>query len=351
MSMDREAYRLANEIKTEFHAKGDFLAECPGEEEMKHYKSKILHEIKKEKRDKRLRRGLAAAACAAVALAVGSTVFGEEVYAALQQMKWSMSSALGLTEDLAGYSEVIHTSLTDHGYVLTLQEVVVAEEKLVTNYTLAREDGSPLEDLEIPGETVYINGKRVNSGGSGSAEFLDELHTVMGVVCSQDIELDSGIDLSEENEFCLAFEQADAKNGKTGAWEFVFTADGAALMADTRRIAVGKTFELPDGVTLTIQEITFNALEQRITYELSDSTRWMPMIWATASDGEQVKFGVRSQSAGAGYMTNEEIIEDGRIREDAKAVTLTLYAQNVPESGGNIAEEYMQIGDPILVEL
>ncbi len=54
MSMNREAYRLANEIKTLLHAEGDFLSECPGEEEMKHYKSEILKEVKKEKKKRTL---------------------------------------------------------------------------------------------------------------------------------------------------------------------------------------------------------------------------------------------------------------------------------------------------------
>lgn len=351
MSMDREAYRLANEIKTELYADGDFLAQCPGEEEMKHYKSEILKEMKSEKKARMFRRGVAAAACAALMLTVGGTFFGEEVHAALQQVKWSLSSALGLSGDLAKYSEVLHTSVTKDGYVLTLQEVIVSGNTLVTNYTFAREDGAPLGAVDAPSETVYINGKRTNSGGWGQEEFLDEEQTVKGVVCSQVLELAKGIDLTGENEFRLVFDGLDANDHRMGTWEFTFTADGAALQADTKRITLGKTFELPDGVSLTLGELTLNELEQRITFEVSGDTRWMPMVRAKDSDGKQVEFGMRSQSGWSGFMTNEEIIEDGRLSGGAKRVKITLYAQEVPKSSGKLAEEYVQIGEPFEVEL
>ena len=48
--MNREAYRLANQIKTDFLADGDCLMEGLKKKEMGRYKAAILTEIKKEKR-------------------------------------------------------------------------------------------------------------------------------------------------------------------------------------------------------------------------------------------------------------------------------------------------------------
>ena len=50
--MNREAYKLANEIKTELGASRDSLAECPSDVEMKRYKNSVLNEIRNEKKKK-----------------------------------------------------------------------------------------------------------------------------------------------------------------------------------------------------------------------------------------------------------------------------------------------------------
>lgn len=181
--MNREAYRLANEIKTELEADRDCLIDSLTDTDMQKYHSRILGEIKKEKRAaKRHFSKMAIAACAAIAILATTVVFSEDVHAAIQQIRWSISNALGISSDLADYSEVINTSVSDKGYVITLQEAVVSEEKLVVNYTVQQESGQPLDEILIVDGELLINGKHVSPGSSGSAGFLDEDQTVLGVV-------------------------------------------------------------------------------------------------------------------------------------------------------------------------
>ena len=75
------------------------------------------------------------------------------------------------------------------------------------------------------------------------------------------------------------------------------------------------------------------------------------MIKAEDSDGNHVEFGMRQEDRNGGYMVNQEIIDDGRIGGYAKSVKLTLYAQKLPESSGQVTEEYVQIGELFEVEL
>ena len=51
--MNREAYELANRIKTELGTDGDILLESPGNFKMKKYKNNMLQEIKREKQAKK----------------------------------------------------------------------------------------------------------------------------------------------------------------------------------------------------------------------------------------------------------------------------------------------------------
>ena len=191
--MNREAYRLANEIRTDFQADGDWLMERPEDLDMKTYEANALQEIRKEKRKARRTFGkMTVAACAAVTLLTGTVVFRQEVHAAIEQITWSLENALGLSGDLADYRDVIHTSVADKGYVVTLQEAVVSEEKLTVNYTVQREDGQPMEKYLTPMEILYVNGKQPGGGAGGNSSFLDETQTVLGVEMSYDI---PGVDL------------------------------------------------------------------------------------------------------------------------------------------------------------
>lgn len=349
MSMNREAYKLANEIKTELGAYGEYLEEGLSDIEIKRYKNNILNEIKKKKhgRSNTFRRA-SVAACAALMLTAGTVAFGDEVHAAIKEFVWSISSALGISKDLADYKEAVNTSVTDKGYMITLQEAVVSEEKLVINYTLQREDGQPMDKYLTPNGILYINGKAMTGGAGGNSVFLDEDQKILGIVAGYEV---SSVDLSGENEFRIAFEQLGLADGVKGKWEFAFTANGADLIADTRRTEIGKVFELPDGVTVTLKELTINDLEQRITYDISGPTNYVLMVKAEDVKGNQVEFGVRSQDSKSGYMQNEEAIDDRRLDADTNTVTMILYAVELSEENGQISDDCVQVGEAFQLEI
>ncbi len=350
MSMNREAYRLANEIGAELGADRDCLIDNLEDMDMKKYQTAVLDEIRKEKRRKKSGyQGLAVAACAALMVLVGTAAFGDQVHAAIQQISWSIGSALGISADLSDYREVVNTSVSDKGYVVTLQEAVVSEGTLVTNYTVQREDGQPLTWDQIPDGCLYINGEMLSPGGSGSADYLDEEEKVIGIV--ESYQIPDGVDLSQDTAFRLSFGRIGYENSVKGKWEFAFTANGADLIAGTRRVELGKEFELPDGVKVTLDEFTCNDLEQRITFSKSGGTRYLLMVTAKNQEGKQVEFGVRSSDEKSGYMQNEEILYDGRMDDtEGNVWTMTLYAVELPEGNGRISDDYVQVGESFVLE-
>ena len=135
-----------------------------------------------------------------------------------------------------------------------------------------------------------------------------------------------------------------------GEWNFAFRADGADLIADTKRVAIGKTFELPNGGEITLEEFTANELEQRISYTLSDGSDYLYKVEAEDSVGNRVEFGVRIQDKETGHMQNEEIIDDGRIDENAESVPMTLYAVEMPKESGQMSQDYVQVGEPFEIK-
>ena len=350
--MRKEAYTLANEIGAKWEFDISYQKERLETEDIEKYKKAVTEKIQMENKSKgrkALRRMVAAAACMA-ALIFSTAVFGEKVHAAIERISWNIGSALGLSGDLAAYSSVVHTSVTDSGYVITLQEVVVAEKKLVANYTLQREDGEPMEKIYVPVGNLSINGKTSLGGSSGGGQFLNEEHTITGIEMSYDIIDD--VDLTQENSYQLKFEEIDIGSIK-GKWNFQFTADGADLIADTLRIPLQKEFIIEDGVSIVLEELTLNELEQRIFYHIEGSSEYMVMVQVEDSAGRQIEFSTSRFDgiSGNGYMQNVEVIEDGRIAEDAESVTFTLYVKNIPQESVQMTHDYVQVGEPFTVDI
>ena len=358
--MNREAYELANRIKTELGTDEDYLKERPGDVEMKRYKNHILQEIEKEKQTKKRNfRGATAAACAAVMLLAGTVFFGDEVHAMVKQISWSIGNALGISSDLADYREVVNTSITDEEYVVTLQEAVATEEKLIISYTVQREDGETLEELMdpsggmsmengiYPSTDLYINGKKVPSAIIGGYRFINDEETAVGGEAQF---LISDIDLSQENEYEIAFYR-DRWNFAVEVGKFEFKADGTDLIADTVRTVIDREFKLPDGVTVTLKEFATNDLEQRISYEFSGSTEYILKVKAVDSAGKQVDFGTRRQGNGSGYMQNGTYTDDDRLDDSVESATMTLYAAELPKESGKMSDDYVQIGESFELEL
>ena len=350
--MKKEAYRLANEIGTKWEMDTGAQAGRLGKREAEKYKEAVISSIRadgKKKRKKVSHKVMTAAACMA-AFICGAALFGEEVHAAIEQISWGIGNALGLSKDLAEYSSVVHTSVTDKGYVITLQEVVAAEGKLVVNYTLQKEDGRAMEQILVPVGNLSINGETIYGGSSGSGGFLNEEHTVTGIAMSYDVD---NIDMAQENNYRLTFHEIDVEGDIKGKWEFRFSADGTDLITDTDCISLQKEFVIADGISIVLEELTLNELEQRISYHIEGSSEYMVMVQAKDSTGRQVEFSTRrfDGRTGNGYMQNEEIIEDGRIAEDAESVTLTLYVVKMPEESGQMSHDYAQIGESFEVFL
>lgn len=353
--MNREAYKLANrftdKIETEPGAGEDFQTARLDDVEMQKYKNRIVQEIKKEKKARRNTFRKTAAACAMLVLLLGVTVFGDEVHAAVKQISWNLSNALSLSGDLADYSEVVNTSVKRKGYIVTLHEALTTEEKLMVNFTVERADGGSMEEMPEMGiENVYINGKIVERARSWSFQFLDAEHKILGVVGECYI---SGTDISQENDYVIEITRRESIANVSyvcGQWDFSFKASGEDLSADTKRTAIGKTFTLPDGVQVMLKEFTTNKLEQIIYYELSANSDYRLDVNAVDSAGKRAKFGTRVQSEEGGYMQNERMVDDGRLDEEADAVTMTLYAEKIlwedsQDSG------YVQVGEPFTVEI
>ncbi|MDE6386683.1 MAG: DUF4179 domain-containing protein [Lachnospiraceae bacterium] len=366
--MNKELYQLANNLTSDYED-SNHQPEPLTSLEIKKYSQNILNHIHSKEKQRsphrhiadrhktrtshRFARYVVAAACTALLLSV--TVFSSDVHAAIEHIRWSLSSALGLSGNLADYRDIINTSVTDNGYIITLQEAVATEEKLVINYTIQREDGQSMGEIPmLPSfDSLYINGKHIIGGVSGGGGFIDDEHTVIGISRSFDI---FGIDTAVENTYQLKLDSLDDMNTNStikGNWDFSFTADGSDLIADTKTVSINKSFTVADGVTVTLEELSLNELEQRIVYHMEGSDDYLFQLTAVDNTGRQVEFDTKifQSTNGTGYMQNQEYLYDGRINNDSESIMLTLFAVEMPKESGQMSDDYYQIGEPFELKL
>lgn len=352
--MNREYYKLANAIDSSGvkllrpHEQSDRGAgnKC---------RQDVLTVIRSEKNKRKRKHLMMTAACLAV-IAVVTGIFHNEVQAAIERIRYSLSMALG--KDVSDYSEDILASISKEGYIVTLQETIAAREELFISYTVQREDGRPIaaEDWTTMEAILFINGKRADGGSGGSFMHLDQEQTVLG--CEIVFRL-LDTDLARNNTYELKFK--DLTDRRKESWDFTFEADGSELHAQTVSMPLETAYTLPDGSTLTLDELFINGFGEQITFHTSKEGLSMEFELRAYDDkGREAKFTITSFGTNKGVLENiydregpmEDSMRESGIGSDSKTLTAAVYAYELPKEGGQIRTDDAQpIGETVTWDL
>lgn len=357
--MNKDFYMLANEIADPMDGTDNaasFFQKQPDDAVTEQYRNHMLAAIRQEKAQKRRRRLPAAAACILLMAAV-TGLFHNEVQAAIEKIHVTLSTVFSPESRMSHYTEIIHTSVSSGDYVITLEEAIAAPEKLYVRFTTQREDGQPMTDadnsLSLYSE-LLIDGQSVCAGSGSSWGFDSERRTVRRE--STDYLL-SGFDLSGEHSYELRL--SDQNQLHEGEWVFQFKADGSEIYADTKTMALGTRYTLPDGSEITLDELSLNELEQKITFHISADAMYYQdfELHAVDEQGRMTKFDCGSFGNGRGYLKNSFVPQKDApvltwVAEDAQQLTVTFYIIDMPEIDGLNPDDYMQqIGETAVWDL
>lgn len=159
----------------------------------------------------------------------------QNVYAQSRQIMESLSTLLGVEEDLSPYSTVVGKSVSKNGITVTLNEVILDGHSLIISYKTKIKDNATLKNLnikritELPIDTdVTIGGQNiVNSIGSNSTP-IDKLTSIS----ESEIQLNDSSVLSDKSNFTINFYTLDKSNTTIG--KLKFAASGKELNAKTK---------------------------------------------------------------------------------------------------------------------
>lgn len=330
--MKQEYYKLANRLNLWEESGYDYEGRLDEASQQK-YRDSALASIRRERKARRKKRFTAAAACLVL---LSALAFNSEVQATVANSLGSIRAFLGIQSDFSKYTKTINTSVSNNGYLATLKEVVVADEKVAVSYTLQRENGRPFPCTRTLATALYVDGQEIYAG-TGFTEPLDKEKKIQGTEMTFNV---LNLDLSKERDYQLKV--SDYSGGK---WEFSFKADGAELHADTKRIEIGQKFSFPDGSQLTLFDLTSNAFEQRVNYYKSYSTKYYDVkLNITDDQGRNIYFDDLWYGKSDSYLSNDGLNGSGYLSKSAKTATAEVLAVEFDESEGKIGD-WIKIGE------
>lgn len=344
--MKQELYKLANALG----APGDTDAEQGAVIDIsttKKYKQDVLAAIRRKKYQEKRKRALAMAACLAV-MATATAVFHKEVQAAIEQFRYSLSVVLG--KDMSYYSNTVHTSVSNAGYKITLEDAIIAEEELLVSYTIQRENGGKVRQGGSITGKLTVNGKHAAESSGSSGGYLDQEQKIYGCQTTYRI---PGVDLSGKNRYKLEFQ--DNSQNINGKWKIQFEAYGSELFAETKTVKVKAAFQLPGKNKLILDQLSLNELAHRVTFHTAK--KWLKQdieLRAVDDQGTKMKFSMKEFVNGKGFFENGYLVEDGEpkrnwIAKDAKKITIKVYIGGISETDGT--DGWKQVGDALVLDL
>lgn len=273
-----------------------------------------------------------------------TTNIGSIVWAHTNMIVYDIKTYLGLEGNLDEYKTVVNEAQTLNGITVKLNEVILDDNQLILSTTY--KSNKKLDEMGIIFTTnIYVNGRNICDGASGSSEKIDEFTEV-------EVTYNDLIDtLKGDLDIKLVFSDP-LINGKTikGDWIFAFKTNGDELALDTKKVLLNNTFELENNQKIILEKYTSNNLGQKIYFSKDPKNTDYDMILKGYDDlGNKVEFIYWRARDNKGIFKINTL--DRNLSKKAKALYLTLYAVEFPEGNGRLSNDFKKVGEEFKIDL
>lgn len=284
------------------------------------------------------RKKYVAAAAAFVLILGGSCApVRQNVYAQSQQIMESLSTLLGVQEDLSSYSTMIGKSVSKKGITVTLNEVILDGHSLIISYKTKVKDNTTLKNLNIKHITELPIDIDVTIGGQNIVESLGSNSTPIDKLTSIsecEIQLNDSSVLSEKSNFTINFCTLDKSNTSIG--KLKFAASGRELNAKTKNVALNQSFTLPDKTKISLKNYRSNIVDQKIIFTVSPNNAGLSgdiLLKGKDNLGNPVEFFLGESDGTSGTFRVDKSV--GSISPKATSLTLTPYCADYSNLSSN----------------
>lgn len=297
-----------------------------------------------KRKNRKFKKGLISAAALALVLMGGTYIFGGSVVASVKLAMFDIENYLKINKDIQDYKTIIGKAISNDGITIQLNEVILDGDDIIVSTTLKSENSLGELGINTCGH-LYIDGKEASIGAGGSSRLIDEYTQEEVLVYHLNKELQDGdlnIELKYDN---VNYNDKDIR----GNWKFEFRANGDALKINTTIIKLDNTFVLENGQKIILNEYRSNDVGQKINYSIENKDKrniYSLLLKGHDDLGNEVSFSNTHEEKNSGVLK-----DDANISENAKQLTLKLYAVPFPKESGKMSNDYKQVGEEFTIDL
>ncbi|MFR3499349.1 MAG: DUF4179 domain-containing protein [Paraclostridium bifermentans] len=258
-------------------------------------------------------------------LIAGLLIFNDKGSSQVKETFGSIASHFGLDSDLNEYKKSINKPITNNGYTITLNKVILDKNELTISSTVKSDKGGFNGYPEML-ESVFINGTRINSDSNGNSEMLNDSTMNKVTTYFLDKELSGEVNVRVEYPGIQMLDDTGSETIK-GDWSFNFDTNTDALVKDTVTVNLNKKFKLEDEKTIKLSKYISNSLGSKIEFSLpTDGTEYLMKLSGNDNLGNKVEFYCDYSNNGKGIFKLDNSHKS--VKKDSSKLNLSLYASD-----------------------
>lgn len=289
----------------------------------------------------------AKAACAALVVLAGTlSTFHPTVKAAIQEYTLKLESLLGIESDLADYKDLIHSSQTEKGVTMNLNEIILSDEKMYLSVSVDSEkeiEGIRIDDIELKSESegeavqgfisAFDSDKVLQQNQNNAGEKGSKQQYVIEYVIEKEAALPEDLEIAMEVDAVLA------DNSELVPFIFNCRADKGDLDKDTRKGSFNGEIRFGDNQKITSLDASVNQVFSCIRAKGSINLDWENneyFLKGKDSLGNDVQYYLSFSDKESMIFLNE----DGTVPDkDCSYLELQLYVVGTDTGEGETVEE------------
>ena len=276
-------------------------------------------------------------------IVLSSIFYNKDVIANVEEALSSIASYFQSDSNLNDYKTVINKSITDNGYTINLNEVVLDKNELIISYNIKATDSSFYGYPEAS-KNIYINGKKIMADSDSVSERINDTTENYIETYYLDENLSGKVNIKIEYVGINIIDDT-GKETVEGSWVFDFKTDVDNLLNDTTTKEFYKKFEFENGQSIELKQYVSNSLEKTIEFKQAENgTEYVMKLMGTDNLGNPIEFYEGYSHGSNGIFKLDNAV--GKIGKDTTKLNLSLYILP-PES----ATDWEKYGESFVVNI
>lgn len=309
----------------------------------------MIEEAGKDWRQKKTfwQTSTAKAACAALVVLAGTlSTFHPTVKAAIQEYTLKLESLLGIESDLADYKDLIHSSQTEKGVTMNLDEIILSDEKMYLSVSVDSEkeiEGIRVDNIELKSESegeavqgfisAFDSDKVLQQNQNNVGEKGSKQQYVIEYLIEKEAALPENMEIAMEVDAVLA------NNSEQVPFTFNCRADKGDLDKDTRKGSFNGEIRFGDSLKITSLDASVNRVFSCIRAKGDINLDWDNneyFLKGKDSQGNEVRYYPSFSDKESMIFLNEDgIVPD----KDCSYLELQLYVVELAAGEGKTVED------------